>query len=503
MSASQPDSLPGAPARAPRAFVWAAAVALLAYGVFLFWHTSPIAGGSDQSGYLNSARLMAEGRLQDEQRIPAEFGTPAQLPRHHFMPLGYVALQENPKLPPTYAPGVPLQLAPLGKLFGWNAAGLIVALLSALGAVWLCYLVARELGLGVALAAAGAVMLAASPVFLFTSIQVLSDTPATTWCLLAAWLALRARRSAHGGWALGCGVAFAMAVFIRATNAVMLPALLVLLGLNAKRLSLALLGGLPGALWLGFYNHTLYGSALRSGYGAIEETFKWGYGPRSLKHIGYWLAVLSPAALLVLPLAGVWRARSRALLASLLWFGAITFVYVFYEVTHETWWCLRFILPALPPLIFAGLLAIEALGPQRRVLAAAVLAAWALGCTVYWTPRLHALLAKEHDAVYRDACREAEKVFPKNTLVACFYTSGAVYFYTDFAVLRWEQIGPEDFARYATLARQAGRPVGAMLFDGFEDAAQKERMPGEWKRVATVGKIGLWELVNATPTPPR
>ena len=31
--------------------------------------------------------------------------------------------------------------------------------------------------------------------------------------------------------------------------------------------ALAALGGLPGALWLGLYNHALYGGALNSGYG--------------------------------------------------------------------------------------------------------------------------------------------------------------------------------------------------------------------------------------------
>lgn len=487
---------PPSPDVAPRWLAWLGLLALAAYGVFLGVHGSTAAGGADTSGYLNSASLLAAGRLQDEQRIPAEFGPPASLPRHHFMPLGYVALPGNPHLPPTYPVGLPLQLALAGNLLGWPAAALLVELAMGLGAIWLCYAMARELGIDRSLAAAGAAVLAVFPVFLFTSVQPLSDTPATTWGLAAAWLALRARRS--NGWAVACGAAFAMAVLVRATNAALLPALLVLLGWDWKRLTLGILGGLPGAVWLAYYNHTLYGGALRSGYGPIEETFKWQYGPPTLLHFAYWLAVLAPAALLVLPLAAPWRQHRRDLLALLLWFGAIAGVYTFYEVSRETWWCLRFILPAFPPLILGSLLALQRLQARPRRIAAVALAVWALASSVYWSNRLHALMAKEHERVYAESSLKAIELLPRNALVASFYTSGALYFYTDFPVLRWDLIGPEDFARYASLAAAAGRPICAVLFDDFEEEAQRSRMPGEWRRIGTVGRIGLWQFAGVS-----
>lgn len=490
--------LPAPPSPAPRLLVWLGLVALLAYGVFLGIKASPFAAASDQSGYLNSARLLAEGRLQDEERIPAEFGAPAKLPRHHFMPLGYVALQENPHLPPTYPPGLPLHIAAASKVLGWAGAPIAIELLTALGALWLCYAVAREAGVDPWLSAAGVVVLAAFPVFLFTSVQPLSDTPATTWCLATIWIAFRARRG-HWRWAVACGATFAMAVFVRATNALLFPAVLVILGLDWKKLGLAVLGGLPGALWLAYYNDTLYGGPLKSGYGPIELTFKFIYGPPTAKHFLYWLSVMAPAILLVLPFVALWRARSSALIGLLLWFVAITGLYTFYEVSRETWWCLRFILPAFPALIIMGLLGIEAIAPNARRLAAVALAGWALVCTAIWTPRHHALYAYEHDHVYADACAKARELFPENSLVACFYTSGSVFFYTHFPTLRWDLIGKEDFLRYAEQCRAAGRPIRAMLFDVFEDDAFKERMPGEWKRLDSVGKIGLWELVAAHP----
>jgi len=473
---------------------------LAAYGVFLGLHASVVAGGSDTSGYLNSARLLASGRLQDEDRIPAEFGAPATFPRHHFMPLGFVALEGNPHLPPTYPPGLPLHLALTGKLLGWNLGPLVVEIALALAAVALCYLLARQLGIDPWLAGAGAVVLAVFPVFLFTSVQPLSDTPATTWCLMAACLAWHARRSTGWVWAVACGAAFAMAVFVRATNAVLLPALLVMLGWNWKRLTLVALGGLPSAIWLGYYNHTLYGGPLSSGYGPIEQTFKWMYGPPTLVHFGTWLALLAPAVLLVLPLITFWRHRRMETLALALWFGAIAGVYTFYEVSRETWWCLRFILPALPPLIVCSLLALQPLPVRLRRAAAVALTVWALASSFYWSTRLHALWPKEHERVYAESCAQARALLPPNALVASFYASGAVYYYTDFPVLRWDQIDAADFLRYANQARAAGRPIYALLFDRFEDEARTTRMPGEWSRRATTGPIGLWQLVSV-PTP--
>lgn len=256
-----PVSLP----RAPRWFVWLGLLALAAYAVFLARNTTVAAGGSDSSGYLNSARLLASGRLQSELRVPPEFGAGETLNRAHFTPNGFFPHPNNPHLPPTYPPGLPLHFAAAAKVAGCNLGPWIVELGGAVAAVWLCYLVARELGLDPALAAAGAIALAVCPLFLFTSFPPLSDTLATAWCLATVFAALRARQGL--AWAAGCGVFLAIAVLVRPTNIVILPALLVLIGFEWRRFLALAVPGLPFALWLGYYNHALYGGAMRSGYG--------------------------------------------------------------------------------------------------------------------------------------------------------------------------------------------------------------------------------------------
>jgi len=345
------------------------------------------------------------------------------------------------------------------------------------------------------------------PVFLFTSFQPMSDTLAGTWCLAAVWSALRARRSR--AWAGAGGAAFAIAVLVRPTNLVLAPALLVFLGLDWRRLALWAAGGLPGAVWLACYNHALYHGALRSGYGDVFSTFAWSWGPPTAWHFAKWLGLLLPAPLLLLPLAAAAHRdfRTSLLPALALWFTAITGLYTFYEVSHETWWCLRFLVPAIPALILGGLLGVEALARRRtaarqdgfRRFAALVIAVWAVGVSVFWTHRFSILEIKNGEKTFARACTAAREQFPPGTLVVTMNFSGALYYYTNFPILRWDQVDPAQFARYVALAQKAGRLVAAVNFRWEELPALHEHCPGNWLRVGAVGDAELWRLAPPAP----
>jgi hypothetical protein len=477
-------------------------VALVAYGIFIEDRYSIVAGGSDSSGYLNSGRLLAAGELRTDLRTPTEFGPSASLDRIKFLPLGFWFSPNSPQITPTYPTGLPLHFALTGKLFGWLTGPRIVGVFAALGAVLLCFGLGRELGLDATLAATAATILALCPLFFFTSFQPLSDTLACTWCLASARLALRARRSR--GWAVACGAAFAVAVLVRPTNFLLAPALLVLLGLDWRRLGLAILGGLPGVVWLALYNHTLYGGALRSGYGPWSETFAWAWGPPTAWHFAKWLALLLPSPLLglaIIPLARR-ETRTRGFLALAVWFAAIVGLYTFYEISHEVWWCLRFILPAVPALILAGMLGFDTLvkrvsvPQQRRIhhLGALALIGWIAALSLYWNREFAITGTKYGERTYAKACAAALEKFPPRTLVATMTFSGAFYYYTDFPILRWDQVTPEEFAHFASLAQKAGRTVAAVDFKWDEPRALKEHCRGDWERVAEVGDAVLWRL---------
>jgi len=498
------------PPRRPRVFAVVLCALLAAYGVWLGTRAVVVAGGADSSGYLNSARLLAAGEGFTPLQVPAEFGEPGAVPPIHFTPVGFFPRSGHPgDLAPTYPSGLPLQFAAAARLLGWVNGPLLVMVAAALGAVALTYLLGRELGLAPALAATGAALLAANPVFVFTSVQPLSDTVATTWVLGAAWAARRARF--HRGWAWGAGVAFAVAVLVRPTNLLLAPAVALLVGPDWRRLLLFVAGGLPGAAWLAGYQHVLYGHALASGYGDIFAAFGWQYGAPTARHFGAWLARLLPPVLLVLPLVALMHPATRGRSVAALVLGAATLIgcYLFYEVSHEVWWCLRFILPALPLLVLAGLLGVEALaqGPGRRwprgfrPAAALVLLLWGLGAAAFWHRRLEPLQVRPQELAYAAGAAAARELFPPDALVVSLAFSGNLLFHTGHPVLRWDQVSPEDFARYARLAAGAGRPVRALLFDAERDDAFR-RCPGPWREIGRRGTVGLWALGPLTAPAP-
>jgi hypothetical protein len=509
--ASMPDSTLSSPRPAPRWFIWFGCLALAGYGVFLQFNSTVAAGGADSSGYLNSAQLLAAGRRETHVRLPAGFDRAAETFRPHFQPLGFTAFAENDRLVPTYPTGLPLHLALAQKVLGESLGVRCVEFAAAVAAVWLCYALGFQLGLGRPLAAAGAIVLAACPVMIFTSIQPLSDTLATAWCIGAMWAAARATRGL--GWAAATGLAFGVAVLVRPTNLVLLPALLVLLGINWRKLAAMALGGVAPAAWLASYNHALYGGAFRSGYAGLSANFDTEWIAPTAQHFVHWLAITLPAVCLVLPFVAVLRpgGRGRALIALALWFGAITGVYLCYNISHEAWTCLRFILPALPALILASLFGLKALAaraPQRgTTITAVILASWALIASWYWSRHLAVYYIKSYEDPYMKICAIARAQLPANALVVTSHASGALFHYTSFPILRWDFVTPEKFKAYVELARQQGLPIGAVVFNVEVADGLREHCPGNWTRVATADALELWRLDAPaeliTPSPAR
>ena len=491
----------------PRWWTWFTWALLAGYAIFLARNSSNVAGGADSSGYLNSARLLAAGEVTAELRTPPEFGPQENLRRQQFQPHGFVPFAGNPRLSPTYAVGLPLQLALVGKLVGWDYAPAIVSIGNAIAALLLLYAIGRRFGLEPGLALSGSVLLAAYPVFIFISIQPLSDTVATTWCLAATYCALRS--PAHVGWAVGAGAALAMAVLVRATNLLLVPALLVLIGFNARRLIALVLGGLPGALWLGYYNHALYGSPLRSGYVDITQAFAWHYGLPTMLHFTKWIALLFPFVVLVLPLIALFRRAipGRILLALALWFTSFAVLYSFYEISHEVWWNLRFLLPGTPALILGTLLGLQAILRSENAagvarlsrVASAVLALWATGLSLFWTNKFHLHLTPTYERGYADASAAARQHFPPDALVLAGLHSGALYYYTDFPVVRWEFVNAVEFAGFRAKLEKNRRPICALLYDVEEREALQEKCPGPWIEIFRFKNISLWKLDDSKP----
>ena len=92
-------------------------LALAIYFAILVTHLCIVAGGSDSSGYLNEAKLIAT--FHNLERITAldEFHLDDSL-APCFIPLGYTASGLPRMTAPTYPPGVPMQMALLAAIGG-------------------------------------------------------------------------------------------------------------------------------------------------------------------------------------------------------------------------------------------------------------------------------------------------------------------------------------------------------------------------------------------------
>lgn len=473
------------------------------YGVFLARYSASFAAGADSSGYFNSARLLGEGRIHATVRVPAG--------QHHtafglmtFQPLGFIIDENTAHMTPTYPTGLPLHLLAASWFAGWRHAATVVNLFAALGSGLVLWGLARRVQLSAGWAAAGLVLFWFCPLTLYASLQPMSDLVATLWSLAALYAALRSRE--HWKWSLLAGLATALAVLVRPTNVLLLLPLLVALGGDYRRYLGLALGGLPGGIFFCYYNWKAYGSALTTGYGDVSTAFSPAFVAPSLVHFARWIpALLTPwvCAALAAPFVRAARRHEFAVLG--LWAGLLTGFYAFYVFSGETWWYLRFILPAFPVFLLAALVVLQQVWRRLTVpLAARLVLAAVVVLGVAWqtrlTRKLDVLNIPVGEAYYLDAADWARDHLPPESALFCMQVSGAFYFYTPFMIIRWDQALASRMTELFALLQQQRRPVYAALYD-FEKTDAFARLGGRWKPIATVGRTTFWQLETVPPTP--
>ncbi len=493
---------PAAPTPKPnaelrRAAVAAAVIALALYAGMLITHVAALPGGSDTSGYMNHARLLASGNLHAPTRaIPG-------LPRLAASPMLYVPLGFKPAwngngLVPTYPVGLPLFILAMEPIAGWRHAGDATILLHALAGLAAMYALGRALGLSRPWAILGTEVLALSPLYLFMSLQAMSDVPSLLWTTLAVLAALRSR--GRPAWALAAGAAIAIDVLMRPTNVLAFAPLAVALGVSPRRWLLLVLGGLPGAAVFFAHNLAAYGGLAVTGYGDTGVYFGSRYVPGTLLHYARWLPVLF-TPLVALDLGLPWlrteSPRTRWMLGA--WIVVYAAFYAAYVCTHETWWYLRFLLPAAPALVAAALLVARTLfgrapawaDPGRSPTALAVaLAAAALALA--WPSRaLHPFSIKQEELRYRDLSGWMQANVPGDAVCLAAQVTGALYFDTPFTFVRWEEVNKDNVGRIESAIRVAHLPLYAVLFpyeiEQFD--VLRKVMPGRWIEVGKVHDI--------------
>jgi hypothetical protein len=472
---------------------------LAAYGAVLLALVGAVPGGSDTSGYFNEARLFARGRIHADARFLPGL-PPGEAPPYLYVPLGFRPATDGPaRLVPTYPPGLPLLLIPAARLVGWRHAGDLVLVLHSLAGIALTYALGRRCGLPAPWSLLGAAVLAASPLYLYTSLWALSDVPATAWATAAVLAAWKSRE--RPAWALAAGACLAVAFLVRPNNFLILVPMALAIGPSPLRLLAVGITALPGiAAWMEI-NRNAYGAYLQSGYGAIGAEFHSSLVAGTLAYCARWLPLLASPIVIAAPAIVLFlrhRTRPAAILAS--WFLVYLAFFLPYRWTHENWWFLRYLLPAAPALIVAALVVIEAGYARvaarrpgnavRALMAAALLAAVAV--EIGEIGPLEAWTIGRGERKYGRVADWLRGHVPPNAAVVASQFSGSLFYYTGLTLLRTDQLDPATAPRAFSAARSAGRPLYAVLFP-FEQA-QLKAIPGPWSQVGAIDDVTVWRL---------
>jgi hypothetical protein len=245
-----------------------------------------------------------------------------------------------------------------------------------------------------------------------------------------------------------------------------------------------------------------YGSALATGYGDNSVHFGARYVLGTLLHYARWLPVLfTPLVLLnlALPWAPLPNPRTRWLLAT--WILVFAGFYATYVCTHETWWYLRFLLPAAPALLAGALLILQAVlarapswADAGRSPGALALALFAVALALSWPNRtLHPFSIGKEELRYRTLNSWMRTNVPGDAVCLAMQVTGALFYDTSFTFVRWEEVSKDNVGQIESAIRAAHRPLYAVLFPyEIEDFdVLRKVMPGRWTEVGKVEDITI------------
>ncbi len=488
-----------------------AAAVTVHYGTFS-------AAGSDASGYLSQAAMLADGQLSHREPMAtvADWADAAST----IAPLGWRAFGADEQVP-TYPVGLPLLMAPLHAVGGTLAACLIVPL-SLFAAVWATGTLAHRLA-GPAAAVLAAVWFATSPIALVAGMQPMGDVPVTAAWLVCwvtvlgsdrvnpatvvgpAWPGLQrgSRAGVPFGRAIFGGFAAAAAVLIRPNLAplVVVPAAYLLFGdrdhpiaTRVRRVAAFSAPVAVAGLVIAYLQWRWFGSPFRSGYGTAEEIYALEnvapnaalYARWLLDTHGPWL-LAAPLAAFLVPLRPIrWLLGFAAL---------VVLAYLIYAV-FELWTYLRFLLPAVAILMIAAASGIAAIMAKLAVpvrtpaLAVAVLAVAGTNIASAREHEVFRLADRHHRALLSG--RYLEPNVAPNGVIVSGEQSGALRYYTGRSVLRWDVVTPDPFAAAIDHLTRAGYDVWIVL-DEWEEEFVRRKFPGtaaaalDWPPVVEAG----------------
>jgi hypothetical protein len=483
---------------AARSVAIAAAIAAAVAG--MLWGTQA-AGGPDSYCYLSQAELFAAGHVMHVEPLAAL--APWQHGGDAFVPVGHIpAFDRVDASVPMCAPGYPLAMAMVRRLAGRNAMFAVVPVLGAI-AVWLTFVLGCHIG-GSPAGAVAAVLLAASPPFLYQVVQPMSDVPAAALWAASLVAVTHPRFASFAGRSVLAGMTTGAALLIR-PNLVPIAGVVALVVFcdrpvrwrSVVRTWGAFAAGLtPFVILVGLLQNEMYGSPLKSGYGDLRLLFKVEHVWPNLQRYSSWL-LQTETPVVLLALATPWLMRDPLARRRAIWLlafaGAVFACYIPYEV-FDAWWYLRFVLPAYPALLVLTAAALTALLSRSGALwqsvgfaAVAVLAV----VLVREGVKRHAFGLWEFERRFRLAGEYVASRLPENAIVITAQESGSVRFYSDRSTLTWRALPADGLDQALTFVRAHGyRPY--LLIETGEQSEFVQQFEGK----TSLGGLGWPPLAD-------
>ena len=475
----------------------AALCAAMLYVAVLLANISRTAGGSDSSGYLNEARMLARG----ETSVVIEPLRTLGLDRSWIAaltPIGFTWGKEGTAtMAPGYPPGLPIHMVLAARIAGWDTGPFLVSALAALGCGVLMFAIARLLGISQPGAFLSAAMLLLLPQVIAHALQPVSDVLATFWALAAMACILRSEAAPR--MAILAGAAFAIGVWVRPTNILMIVPMLIAARFRVRTIVGLLAGAAPFGIALLLYHARAYGSPLRTGYGTFDDVVSWQNIAACATIFATWTMAISTP--FVFPGAfAVAFDRSRDMRIRVLlpcWFG-IFFAFYCLWAPFADWWSTRFLLPGMPGLIFGVVLVLESLGKTRSVAvrsAIALIIAMMLIRPIVACREFRVLATDDTESVYRESVTWAERQLPRNAVLMSGSLSGAFFYYTGRFSVRPDQIDNDRFQLLRAYLGIHDRPLYAVLSPvEMPPGELPNRFKGNWVKLDELRGIELWRL---------
>ena len=393
--------------------------------------------------------------------------------------------------------GYPVLLAAARTVGGRSAMFWITPLMAAL-VVWLAFVLARRIG-GPSAGLLASILTAASPPFVFQSMQVMNDVTVTAaWCvaLVAAGRAggTPLSRSIVSGLLAGAALTVRPNLLpLAAVVALWIPMSMAPFRVRTAVVALATfaIALVPGVLFVLAVQNAMYGSPFRSGYGELSDLFSAANIRPNLARYPRWLVELhTPLILtaLVSPLVAPNALARRYCLWLLLFAGTVFACYLPYLV-FDAWWYLRFVLPAIPPLLALTAFVIARI-VQRAPLPARAIAflvtATALAVLCFQIARRHdAFSSRDFEWRFRAAGEYIAAQLPANSAFVTSHQTGSIRFYSGRSTVGWRDIDPGRLDDALEFLRRHGRKP-YLLFEAWEEPAFQIEIPERPTRRAGV-----------------